>query len=135
MIRVAFDSNVWRPVAEPTRFPKDASFTSFSRIHQAICEGTVAARISEIVFTLEGISRAGRRQFFAKYRPNFGINITPTADGAVHVGISMASDTAAHPGANTFLSSHLTDALRIGFRLIRCPRIVRVPEELVSEFT
>ena len=126
MIRVKFDSNVWRLAARPARFPKDPAFSSFARIHQEICDGTVEARISETIFTLEGISRAGRREFFSKYRPRRDVQVTPAADGGVRVSIRMGPNAAAHPGSNSFLTSHLVDALQAGFRLIRCPRIAGV---------
>ena len=102
MLLVTFDSNVWRPVSSPNRFPKDRDFVSFEIIHKALQTGKIGGRLSETVFTLEAIECGARKSFFENY------------------------PRTAHPGNNPYLSSHWADALALGFRLMRCPRVQNV---------
>jgi len=120
---VTFDSNVWRPAAAPVRFPNDPAFSHFVRINQAIRDGEIGGRLSETVFTLEAITRVGRRAFFSGYKPKISFRESVLPDGTIQVDFSIGPDTAAHPGNNPYLSTSLADALGIGFRLMRCPRV------------
>lgn len=70
MLIVTFDSNVWRPVGDPSRFPTDPMHHVFKRIHEALRFGTIEGRLSETIFTLEGIAKAERKTLLGSYRPN-----------------------------------------------------------------
>ncbi len=96
---------------------------SFTKIHAALRNRQIDGRISETVFTLEGIVRADRRKLLASYKPKISAMEEMLPDGGVRLSLSIGSDPAAHPGNNSFLSSHLNDALAVGFKLMRCPRL------------
>lgn len=123
MLLVTFDSNVWRPVGDPGRFPKDPMHASFQKIHDALSRGDIEGRISETIFTLEGIARANRKNLLGGYKPKIAITEEVLQDGQIHIGLSIGPDAAAHPGNNPYLSSHLTDALALAFKLMHCYRM------------
>lgn len=123
MLLVTFDSNVWRPVGNPTRFPNDPMYASFMRINGALRDGQIEGRLSETVFTLEGIARADRKNRLIAYKPKIGFTEEVLPDGTINIIFTMGSDPDAHPGNNTYLRSHLNDALTLGFKLMRCNRV------------
>lgn len=123
MLLVTFDSNVWRPVGDPARFPNDSMHASFTKINGALRSGQIEGRVSETVFTLEGIARADRKNLLSGYKPKIGITEEVLPDGTIHFGFSIGPDLTAHPGNNSYLSSHLNDALALGFKLMRCHRV------------
>lgn len=123
---VTFDSNVWRPVSDPSRFPNDPMHSSFVKINNALASGQIKGRLSETVFTLEGIRRADRKNFIGSYKPKPTVTEEVLADGTIKLGFSLGPDKTAHPGNNSFLSSHLNDALSVGIELMRCHRVAGV---------
>lgn len=123
MLLVTFDSNVWRPVGDPARFPNDPMHASFTKIHGALHSGQIEGRLSETVFTLEGIARADRKNLLSSYKPKIGITEEVLPGGRIHLGFSIGPDLTAHSGNNSYLSSHLNDALALGFKLMHCHRV------------
>jgi hypothetical protein len=96
---------------------------SFKKIHEALRNGQIEGRISETIFTLEGIARADRKNLLGGYKSEIKVVEEVLPDGQIHVGLSIGPDLAAHPGNNSFLSSHLNDALAVGFKLMHCHRL------------
>ncbi len=125
MIKVTFDSNVWRLVSSPHQFPNEASIACFQKIHEAVKASKVAAYIAEVVFTLEALKRGDRQTFMKSYEGKIDgvVDATPRQDGMIGLSFTIGSDVKAHPGNNPLLYKHLNDALGIGFKLIRCARI------------
>ncbi len=123
MLLVTFDSNVWRPVGDPARFPNDPMHASFQKVHDALRNGDIEGRISETIFTLESIARADRKNLLGGYKPKISVIEDVLPDGQIRIGISIGPDANAHPGNNPYLSSHLTDALALGFKLMHCHRV------------
>ena len=121
-MRITFDSNVWRIVASPDKFPNEKSIESFKKIRQAIIDGAILACLSETVFTLEAIKKQDRKEFFSSYKPKINF-AEEEQNGAIKISMSIGPDKQHHPGNNRYLSSHLQDALSIGIKLLRCPRI------------
>lgn len=122
-MKVTFDSNTWRPIVSPEIFPNDPDIIAFKIIRQAILDGKIIPCLSETVFTLEGIKRKDRKQFFSDYKANIDIKEQVNDDGSIGLTITMGSDPTAHPGNNPYLEKHLKDALNIGFKTLKCPRI------------
>jgi len=120
---VTFDSNVWRPAGDPSRFPNDPMYSAFKKINEALRVDQVEGRLSETIFTLEGIVRSDRKAFIGGYEPDIKIVEEQMPDGRLSVNFSIGPDRFAHPGSNTYLRSHLGDALALGFKLMRCYRI------------
>lgn len=120
MIRVTFDSNVWRPIASPDRFPKEKAMTTFSRIRQAIIDKEVLACLSETMFTLEAVKKNNRKEFFANYRADITASPQIVADGRIAIDITIKPHLTNQPTNTPHLAAHLADALTIGFSLLRC---------------
>lgn len=133
MLFITFDSNVWRPVGDPSRFPNDPMYPAFMRINKALRSGQIEGRLSETVFTLEGIPRADRKMLLSAYKPKIEIIEEVMPDGTIHLGVSIGPDQTAHPGNNSFLSSHLNDALALGFKLMRCHRVAGIVNPDIKE--
>jgi hypothetical protein len=136
MIKVTFDSNVWRIVASPYKFPNEASIDCFEKIHEAVKAGKVAAHIAVVVFTIEAIKRNDRQSFIESYKAKIDVDETPQQDGMIRHSFSIGPDIKAHPGNNPYLYKHLNDALSIGFKILRCPRlgVITNPDIVQSSF-
>ena len=121
-MKVTFDSNVWRVVSSPDKFPKESALSDFRKIREAIVSGRVIPYICETVFTLEAIKRANRKEFFSVPNSKTKV-ITSEVNGGAVVSFSVGPDKSVHPGNNAYLNMHLQDALKIGFNIVKFPRI------------
>ena len=54
-------------------------------------------------------------------------------NGEIKLSFSIAPDKAAHPGNNSYLESHLKDAIALGFQIIKLPRIAGVVNTDIEE--
>jgi len=68
----------------------------------------------------------GRSFQFHQRQDTIKIGEEPQDDGSINLILRVAPDAGAHPGNNSFLTSHLDDALSVGFRLMRCPRVAGI---------
>jgi hypothetical protein len=128
MIKVTFDSNVWRVVASPHQFPNNPSIACLRKIHYAVKAGKIAAYIAEVAFTLEALKNNDRQSFMKSYEAKIesAISDVPRHDRMIGLSFSIGPDIKAHPGNNPYLYKHLNDALSIGFKLIRCSRLGQI---------
>lgn len=122
-MRITFDSNVWRIISSPDKFPNEPSIEAFKTIKKAIDENKITPFLCETVFTLEAIKRKDRKEFFSDYKANIKSSIEEGDNGELKLSFSMGPDKAAHPGNNRYLEAHLNDAIEIGFQIIKLPRI------------
>ena len=123
MLKVTFDSNVWRIIATPGSFPNESGIDSFQKINKAISTGKVLATLAETIFTLEAIKNVGRQNFLSVYTPEMKSEITEQPDGKIGLSLSIGPDRSAHPGNTYYLSKHWADAEKLGFKLLHCPRV------------
>lgn len=134
MLVITFDSNVWRPVGGPSRFPNDSMHLAFTKINEALRLGRIEGRLSETIFTLEGIARLDRKSLLGSYKPRVNVSAEEVlSDGSMRIGLNIGPDRSAHPGNNSYLSSHLRDALTLGFKLMRCPRVAGIVNPDIEE--
>lgn len=125
-MRITFDSNVWRIISSPDKFPNEASIEAFKAIRKAIDEKKITPFLCETVFTLEAIQRKDRKEFFSDYKANINNSVEEGESGELKLSFSIGPDKTAHPGNNSYLESHLKDAIEIGFQIIKLPRIAGV---------
>jgi hypothetical protein len=123
MLKVTFDSNVWRIIATPGSFPSESGIESFRKINAASASGNMSGTLAETVFTLEAIKKVGRQNFLSTYRPEMESNAKGQPDGTIKFSFSIGPDRSAHPGSNHYLSKHWADAEKLGFKLLHCPRV------------
>ena len=123
-MKVTFDSNVWRIVSSPEKFPKEVAIEDFKAIRNAIESGKVSAFLCETVFTLEAIQRNKRREFLSGYKSKAQTSISES-EGEIKMSLSIGPDKSAHPGNSGYLESHLKDALSVGLSLQRSSEKLR----------
>lgn len=132
MASATLDSNVWRPIATPHRFPNEASLETYKRLRALVAGRKLDASLSETVFTLEQIRRGDRKSFLANYRPSVQF-VESEKDGAIRLSVSIGPPTAAHRGNPQIVEQHLQDALALGMRLLRAPRIAGVENPDIAD--
>lgn len=125
-ITVTFDSNVWRKVASPYRFPQSDGIEDFLELRSKCAGGEIKGMLSETIFDLEAIKGDSRRIYLGRYNPH--VEITDN----IITGRSISSRVAISPnppnpdsdprGMNQNMT-HLSDAFGIGFKLLRCSRV------------
>jgi hypothetical protein len=132
-MKITFDSNVWRKVASPEKFPKEPSITDFIQIKTAINNKLIVPFLSETVFTLEAIKRKDRKDFFSDYKPKISIT-EGEENGSIKLSILIGPDKKAHPGNSGFLEGHLKDASELGFKILKFPRIAGVINQDIEKY-
>ena len=131
-MKVTFDSNVWRIIASPEDFPNEPSIEAFKDIRKAIEENRITPFICETIFTLEAIQRKERKEFFSEYKPE--VNVSEDVEGSrIKLHLSIGPDKTAHPGNNSYLDKYLKDAIAIGFKIIKLPRVGGVVNPDIEE--
>lgn len=125
-MKITFDSNAWRKVVSPNNFPKDPLIHHYRIINEAIQSGKIVAFLSETIFTLEAVQRHGRKDFFKDYLESFKYrnqSISFEKDTIV-VTNTLGPSTNVQPENDHFLNEHFSDAKKLGFKILRAPRIV-----------
>ena len=132
-MKITFDSNTYRRAVDPARFPNDPSLAALQAIHAAIQDGRITPFLSETVASLEGVTKAQRGAYFAAAKPNVSVTTTQLPDGTIKLGITMGPDNALHPGVPPAAERWLKEAVTLGFRFMRAPRIsMPMPEFLTN---
>lgn len=130
-----FDSNVWRKIAVPEDNTDDAQYDFLVKIHDAIVDRRIEAYISEGIFTLENIPRKERKgkvgsmkgiiTSFVKMEGNkasMSFTLGPNPDDAVSLD------------DNEYLRKPTEAALKMGFRIVRLPRIGGLTNKDIDKF-
>ncbi len=132
-MKIIFDSNVWRHISSPNNFPNDPDIEYFRQINAKINSNEIEPYISETVFTIESIQRRNRKKFISNYRPQIVFTTTDSGNTTSN-SINMGSDSSFHPGNHPILQEHLDDAMELGFRIVRCPRIAGIINPEIENF-
>lgn len=122
-MRVTFDTNTYRPVAEPDRYTNHPDHEVFVYLNEAIRDGRIAPFIGEALFTIEAIRKVARAPYLAGRRPQTEIAETTTPDGHARATVTFGPDHSQHPGLSARETERLENALKLGFRLLAQPRI------------
>lgn len=132
MTRVTFDSNVWRKVASPSRFPKDPGIGIYQKINSACISGAITGFISETSFTLEQIKREDRLEWI-KSAGKVSVTESVVAGGITKLHFSIGPNNAVVPVAVQMVKDHLEDAFSIGVRVLRSKRIAGPSSDLLKD--
>lgn len=133
-MRVTFDSNSYRKIVNPNRFPKDPCHADFQTIHDALKNGRIKGFLSETVATLEGIQRVQRGPYFSNMLPKIEVQEEELPDGSIKMGLVVKPDDGLHPGLHPILRQWLTDAGALGIKFMHAPRIgTPRPSELLRD--
>jgi hypothetical protein len=135
MTTATFDSNVWRPIVTPARFPADPDIAVSERLNQALRSGALAGFLAETAFTLEQIRKGDRASFLGSYRPAWRITERVGGDPSTE-SVTVHPGNGLHTGNPPVVAGHLQDALALGIRLLRTPRIAGIvnPDLRKSDF-
>lgn len=132
-MKITFDSNIWRKVVSPHCFPNDEQISAYRIINQAIREGVIVPYISETIFTLEAIKKTERKSFVKNYRPIHITRPTVSPDGRININMTLGPDISNGPYNSGYLDGHLQDALQLGFKIIRFPRIGMISNPVIEQ--
>lgn len=126
-MKVTLDSNVWRKVASPERFPNDTDIQIYEALHQACAKGTLVCFISENTFTLEQISRQERVTWLTAPK-----KITKKTNKDI-INISISRNNTIEPNTIQMVKRHLEDAFELGMRVLPCGRIMGPRSALLEQ--
>lgn len=135
-MKITFDSNVWRMVVSPARFPKNELREVYAALHASIAGGRSAGFISETIFRTEGIPNSERRDFLANYSTKPEKLVEELPGGVVHTRLSFGPSTTNLVEVSDYHRLHLADARSLGVKLLYCPRFgnQRSPDVLESDY-
>ena len=122
-VTATFDSNVWRQVVSPDKYPQDRAAGDCKRLHEFSVAGSLKGMLSETMFDLEAIPKKKRADYFGSYEPKTVHTDVAMTAHTYHGRVAIGPDLASHPGNSDYHNQHLADAIAIGFRLLTCPRI------------
>lgn len=123
-MKVMFDSNIWQNVVCPDDYTSDTQYDVLCKIHQLIEEGRIEPYLSETMFTLENVKKAGRKAKMGSMNPSIKTTFTETED-RVNIRMIMGpnSDDSVSLDDNPHLKKYTLEAIKLGFRIVRLPRI------------
>lgn len=123
-MKVMFDSNVWEKIALHDEHTDDPQYEALCKIHEAIETGMIEAYISENIFTLENIQKKERKAKVGSMKAKTTINTKANGEKAsMSIAIGPNPADAVAIDDNPHLRKPTEEALRIGFRIVRLPRI------------
>lgn len=135
MVKVTFDTNVWRRVVEIEADSRD----EYQELRCRIENKDVEPFICEIALSLESISRKDRPEFWESYIPQ--MEMTGSFENNQYSGVfSISPDTSKHPGMHPILQRKLFEAQRLGFKVLRMTnfgtvRCLDIPDSMYTVFS
>ncbi|MEI7594137.1 MAG: hypothetical protein WCK02_00195 [Bacteroidota bacterium] len=130
-MKIIFDSNVWRIICIPSDFPNDHCIGDFIKIRQAIVDKIIDPYISETVFTIEAIKRVDRQEYFGSSKAK--IKMTENANNN-NLSIEIGPDEGISFDENPTLKKYFDEAVKLGFKITRLPRIGGIVNNEVEPF-
>lgn len=118
-MKIMFDSNVWRRVILPKDFQRDEKKESIKLIHESIISKKIEPYISETIFSIEGIQRKKRKERIAGRQVDLS---NPICDGN-KTTYPFKSQDPENLSENSHLDKYFKEALKLGFKIVRFPRI------------
>jgi hypothetical protein len=132
-MKVAFDSNVWRIISSPDKFPKEKYLTDFKKVRQAIIDKKIDPYISETVFTIEAIKKTERKGKLDSKKVKIDVNGDATDNGWIGSTFTIRPERGIDFDKNPILKKHFDDAIALGFKITRFPRIAGLVNENVEK--
>jgi len=132
-MKITFDSNVWRIVSSPDTFPQETSNADFQKIRKAIIDKKIDPYISETVFTIEAIKRKERKEFLGSKKGNVDVKEKEADNGWVGFTFTIRPEKGIDLKENPILKKHFDDAIALGFKIARLPRIAGLINEDVEK--
>lgn len=131
-MKITFDSNVWRFIVSPDIFPNEPSLEKFKKIRKGIIDGRIDPYISETVFTIEAIKRTERKDVIGNKKAKIETTEDVADSGYIGMTFSIGSSRGLNFDNNPILKKHFDDAIRLGFKITRLPRIAGFTNEEIE---
>jgi hypothetical protein len=133
-MKVTFDSNVWQQIVRPDLFPMDQRHAEISVIREAIKKKKLFGFISDTVAGLEAIKKVDRANYLSSQRLKTNFEETESStDGSIAMKMTLGPDNSQHPGLTPVLRDRISDALKLGFKFLKFPRLGQpMPAELLQ---
>ena len=123
MLRITFDSVMWRLAAAPDRFPDRADILPFRKINSAIAAGALSATLPETIFTFEAI-KASLQQRLERGRPLARkMGVTERPDGTIGLTRTPGAARPAESDLGAGLADGWAAARQLGFKILHCSRL------------
>lgn len=132
MVKVTFDTNVWRRVVEIEADSRD----EYRELRRKIEDKDIEPFICEIALSLESIGRKERPEFWDSYIPK--MEMSGSFENNQYSGMfSISPDTSKHPGVHPILQDKLLQAQKLGFKILKMTNLgtVRCPDIPDSMYT
>lgn len=126
MVKVTFDTNVWRRVVEIEIGSRHEN--EYRELRHRIENRDIKPFICEIALSLESIANEDRPRFWESYIPK--MEMSGHFEGNQYSGtFSIFPDISRHPGMHPILQRKLVEAQRLGFKVLRMTNLgtVRAP--------
>ena len=104
LMRVTFDSNVYRLVVDPSKDPDHRFHKDLQVIHNAVQRGIVVGLLSETIATLEGVLRRDRADYLSSVVAKDTSTEYELDDGRFDSGFRLVPTT---PSTQVFLPSSM----------------------------
>ncbi len=84
--------------------------------------GTLRSYIAESILTLEAVMRRQRRGFLDENKPQVDV-VEVSVQNGKSFSVEVGPDASTWPGMSPVLGQYLTDAVGLGVKMLRAPRI------------
>jgi len=124
-MKMFFDSNVWQIVTLPFEFPDEPLIADFFKINQAIKDKKIEPFLSETIFTIEAIRKIERKEVFSSTSLKCNSEEKETESGEIVQNFTFGPDEkdAISLTDKPILKKYFDEAIKLGFRIVRFPRI------------
>jgi len=132
-MKIIFDSNVWRIIVTPNKFPNEPLIEDFKKIRKAIQDGKIDPYLSETVFTIEAIKRTERKSTIGNKKAKIDTKEESMDSGFIGMTFSIGPGKGINFDNNPILKNHFDDAINLRFKITRLPRIAGFINEEIEK--
>ena len=122
-MKVTFDSNVWRWVVAPEDAPVQNDSAIYRELNRLCSDGLIDGYLSGSMFAWEAVSRLERKDILSKDCGNIGLSKLEEFDDCLLRTLTIGPDPTAHPGTPEKFIYYLEKASKLGFKVMRIPRL------------
>lgn len=123
-MRVTFDTNIFSHIVRPEGCHDPDIKAIAAKIRQFIEIGRILPFVSETVFSLEGIEKKDRPEYFGNYEASIQVETLATDErSAITQRICIGPNLVGRPATNPILLEKLDAARKLGFIVLPFPRI------------
>lgn len=130
---VLFDSNTWRHVASPFKYPNDKNHSVYVALNEQIAKKKINAYISETTIAIEQVQRKDRLNWIKTSTQYFRHVDLPGVPSVIGYAIGLLPSLEIEPVAMNVVINHLADASAIGMKVLKVDRAAYPESSLLAE--